>query len=238
MIYVLHKYEDVRKGIEVTGWVAYVGCFLLFAGYTWLATGSVEQASFWTAEWVIAGIRASWILLFVCAYAALVLGSLAWRLEKDSARKARARAAVRTSQFALVVPALLFLLITSMIWAGMFRLAHLVREPFFSSDMITKTLPGGAWLQSHQLLLPDPRCTLVDGDYFRSALAWSVGYQLPVTLALFGAALFLLAWWALPAALTERFPLRGQDKPPRSSTNAESAEWARGIPVAWMPHHP
>lgn len=218
LFYVLRNYEGVRKGVEITGGLVYGVFFLVFACYAYSA--SVPQSTFWTAEWVIAAIRASWMLLFVCALLALVLGSLAWRLHKDQARRARARAAVRTSRLALALPAVLFLLITSMIWAGMFKIARAVHHPFFGSAEISQP-PGGAWLQTHHLI-PNPGCTPVNGDYFPGAVAWSVGYQLPVTLAFFGLALFLLAWWALPAAITERFPLRGKNEPPRSSTNAQS----------------
>lgn len=53
-------------------------------------------------------------------------------------------------------------------------------------------------------------------------LAWSVGYHLPVTLALIGLAAFLTVWWALPSVLTERFPYRQKSGAPRSTTDAVS----------------
>ena len=40
---------------------------------------SVPQATLWTAERIIAALRASWILLVLLAFLALVLGALAWR---------------------------------------------------------------------------------------------------------------------------------------------------------------
>jgi hypothetical protein len=122
LFFVLHNYEGVRKGVEVTGWLVYGACFLIFAGYLRVASVregteaiqcQVPQATFWTAEWMVASIRASWMLLIVFVFLALVLVTLACRRQKDPGKRARVRAAVRTNQFALALPALLFLLITS-----------------------------------------------------------------------------------------------------------------------------
>ncbi len=238
----------MRKGVEITGWVVYAACFLIFAGYLRLAAANqvpeewqVPQATFWTAQWLIASIRASWMLLIVFAFLALILGTLACLRQRDRAKRARVRAAVRTSQFALALPALLFLLITSMMWAGMFSIARWVHKPFFEEQLLTPPPdPAGAWLLTLHLI-PDPGivaaqipvakpdpcvapplCPPSHADYLPGVLAWSVGYQLPITLALFGLALFLLGWWILPGASTERFPLRDKCEPPRSSTNAQS----------------
>ena len=251
LFYVLHNYEDVRKGVEVTGWLVYGVCFLIFIGYLPLASAKwapeaalwqVPQATFWTAEWLIASLRASWMLLIIFAFLALLLGTVACWRQKDTAKRARVRAAVRTGQFALALPALLFLLITSMIWAGMFSIARWVHKPFFEERLLTSP-PGGERLLSLHLIpnpglvaeqVPDPNakadpcattppCPIpTHADYLPGILAWSVGYQLPITLAVFGLALFLLGWWILPGANTERFPLRNKSEPPRSSTNAQS----------------
>jgi hypothetical protein len=221
LYFILSNYEEVRKGVEKTGWFAYGLFFLIFFYYLLPSSHtSVSQATFWTAEWVLASVRASWLLLFAFAFLALVLGSLAWRSQKDEAKRARARAAVRTSRFALALPTVLFLLITSMLWAAMFAIAKMVKKPFF--DVGVRHLPpGGSWLLSLHLI-PKPETVAVCDDYFRGALAWSVGYQLPITLGLFGLGAFLLIWWALPAALTEKFPLRNKKEPPRDSTNEKS----------------
>jgi hypothetical protein len=226
LFYVLHKYEGVRKGVEITGWVVYGVCFLIFAGYLYFNPAGVSQelvvpqATFWTVEWVVAAIRTSWLFLLLFAFLALALGSLAWRSQKDLPKRARARAAVRTSRFALALPAVLFLLITSMLWDSMFFIAKKVQTPFFDPKVLCPPF-GGNWLL-HLHVIPDPKNLPSTGDYLQGVLAWSVGYQLPITLGLFTLALFLLIWWALPAAITERFPLRDQKEPPRSSTNLES----------------
>ena len=125
--YVLSKYERVRHGVQITGWVAYA---LSFCALVYLCYGRhvpVEQATFWMTEWVVAAIRTSWLLMFVFALVALVLGSLLWRREKDRVKRARLRAAVRTSRFALALPGALFLMITAMIWASLFRIAEFAR---------------------------------------------------------------------------------------------------------------
>ena len=218
--YVLNKYEDVRNGVKITGWVVYLICFLIFAAYLGFAQASVQQATFWTAEWLIAALRFSWWLLFVFASAGLVLGGIAWRSVKDPNKQARARAAVRTSRFALAMPALLFVQITSLIWVSLFYLADKVSYPFFQPEWL-KVPPWGNWLV-RAMLIPNPSTTPVERNYLTGIVAWSVGYQAPLSLALFFVALFLLGSWILPGAVTERIPLRNKQEPPRNSTNAQS----------------
>ena len=288
LYFVLKQYDQVRPGIRNTGWAAYTLFFVIFVLlYAFGATGGhrVQQATFWTAEWIIAALRFSWILLLVFAFCALGLGSVAWRSQvKDSAQRARARAAVRTSRFALALPALLFLLLTSMIWASMFGIENKLH--ILDSVQLVPP-PAGAWLPNVGLIpdpskvatgsdkiqilgsvklgpppaatwllrfgfIPDPskedigsagKTYLLDStkvgvspkgawptqvryipdpEYLKGLLAWSVGYQFPVTLVLFTFALLLLIWWALPSALTERFPQRGEKEAPRYSTNSQS----------------
>ena len=78
--------------------------------------------------------------------------------------------------------------------------------------------------------------------YVANMLAWSVGYQLPLTLVLLGVAGFLMGWWALPSVLTERFPLRADKAAPRWSTDGATQQmgfWlSRGLDstraVTWL----
>ena len=234
--YVLSKYERVRHGVQITGWVAYA---LGLSAFLYLCYGRhvpVEKATFWLTEWVVAAIRTSWLLMFVFALVALVLGSLLWRRETDRVRRARLRAAVRTSRFALALPAALFLMITAMIWASLFRIAELARpkQPFFSQGVL-RCEGRVTWLLHRLHLVPDlnhlfPYSTSNPAlDYLKSLLIWSLGYQLPISLGLFSLGIFLLIWWAAPGALTERFPLRNQQIPPRNSTNRESLRLGRWI---------
>ena len=130
----------------------YGSFFLTFLAY--LVNGfSVPQATLWTAEWIIAALRASWILLVLLAFLALVLGALAWRSVADPDDRAKARAAVRTSRFALAIPSVMFLLITTLIWANLFALARNVQDPFLQADNMSLP-PGGQWLP--EFLVPNP----------------------------------------------------------------------------------
>ena len=64
--FILVYYGEVRKGVARIGWVIYSIFFLTFLAY--LVNGSsVPQATLWTAEWIIAALRASWILLALLA---------------------------------------------------------------------------------------------------------------------------------------------------------------------------
>jgi len=220
--YVMGKYEDIRKGVEITGWVLYALSFLTFVSILrTLKPHLVPQASLCVVELLVAAVRLSWMIMIAMAILALLFGSLVCLSEKDPSRRARLRAAVRTSRFALALPTVLFLLVTSAIWGSMFSIADRVRKPFFPEDAVKHQLPLFHFFVRLRLL-PDLTKGAAMHDLLQTLVAWGSGYQLPVTLLLFSLAIFLLIWWALPAALTERFPLRDKQIPPRSSTNAES----------------
>ncbi len=161
LYYVLDKYEDVRKGVHTIGWILFGVSLAIFLGYLALpgmAAGWVPQATVWTAEWILAALRLSWMVLFGFSFLAMILGSVAWRSipKKETGRRARARAAVRTSRFALALPSLLFLLVTTMLWTGMFSIAHGIHDPFFEAQVLSLP-PGGGWLATY--LVPDPTKT-------------------------------------------------------------------------------
>jgi hypothetical protein len=288
LFYVLDKYKNVRRGAQPVGWFLFSLCFLTFSGYlVFLHTSNfrsdpkvVLRATLWTAQWTVAALRLSWMFLFVFVWLALVLGSIAWRSIPKAQRekRARARAAVRTTRFALALPSLMFLLVTTILWAGMFSIARGVHDPIFEEDVLTVAPGGGQWLVEHNLV-PDPQLTVrntdricdpsknpscakinlarikeldekaydepfpgkdSDGrltqvvpvpdtkwknarpDYLEDILIWSAGSGLAATLALLALALFLLFWWALPSAFSEKFRLRDEKKPPRFTTNAGS----------------
>ena len=280
VLYVLGKYETVRKGVKRFGLGLYCFFALLFVYYAYSAyAGSCTamQSTLWTAIWVLAALRISWILLFGLALLALGLGSLAWRsIKNDENKRARARAAVRTSRFALALPTLLFLLITTVLWAGMFSIARSIRYPFFDASVL-KLGPYQNWLPRFYLV-PDPGDTgsnmdatcdsrsnpgcakknlamieplpaeayrepqngVASGrsltqitpvpdeqkhfkpDYLRDVLDWSVTDAFAIALIILAMVLFLLFWWVLPGVMTEKFPLRGDNQPPRASTNAQA----------------
>ena len=243
LYYVIRSYEDVRRGIVVVAWLLYAICFGLFLLYTYATPSSVTQATLWTVEWLLAALRFSWFLLIVFAFLALLFGSFAWRSipRNSQERRARARAAVRTSRFALALPSVLFLLVTVIIWASLFSISSRGIKPSFFPQEELSLPPGGHWL-TRVFLVPVPTLTRQELelrgksdsevaskagtyatlDYLHDVLIWSVTEAFVLTLALTGIGFFLLLWWALPAALTERFPLRTATGPPRNSSNTVS----------------
>ena len=263
--WILSYYEDIRKGVRITGFVLFAAAFLYFVVVlelarenppTHLASGIshtiVPLAAFWTAKVLLGYLRFCWFLIISLAFAALVLGSIAWRSEHDPARRARARAAVRTSRFAFALPCTSFCLITLAIWASLIHLSSgISNNPLFPDTVINAPFPhptvfnglprGLTWIHnawqtfSHHTyalgddLKVDNQEQLTPAKFIPAALAWSVGYQLPVSLVLIAVAGFLLTWWALPSALTERFPYRNEakngqhsGKAPRDTDNATS----------------
>jgi hypothetical protein len=213
----------------------------------------VPLAAFWTAKVLLGYLRFCWFLIISLAFAALIFGSFAWRSERDPARRARARAAVRTSRFAFALPCTSFSLITLAIWASLIHLSSgISSNPLFPEDVINAHFPqlpifDGShpfFTGIHDAWHSFSHATYAQGDddltvgcslqatptsFISDALAWSVGYQLPVSLVLIAVAGFLLTWWALPSALTERFPYRNDakdsqhpGKAPRDTDNATS----------------
>jgi hypothetical protein len=266
--WILSYYEDVRKGVRVTGIVLFAAAFLYFLVALKLAPNTISHltpaalepfdhlrvplAAFWTAKLLLGYLRFCWFLIISLAFAALVLGSIAWRSESDPFRQARARAAVRTSRFAFALPCISFSLITLAIWASLIHLSSsiscnplfpdaVINTPFPHPEIFKGPHPYLAW--THNAWQSFSHLTYAQGDnlsggeaapitaagFISAALAYSVGYQLPVSLALIAVAGFLLTWWALPSALTERFPYRNDakdrqhaGKAPRDTDNATS----------------
>ncbi len=220
LFYILSNYQEVRKGVAISGGIAYVLCLAIFGYFIFHLGVDVAQATFWMVELLVAAIRVSWIFLIAFAFLALVSGSLVWRLQRDDGKRARARAAVRTSRFALALPSALFLVVTSLISGAIYYATRKIAPTAFSSVLDHQLWGLDCLVRYH--LIPNPSCLDFPGNYFESLLVWEVGYQFPLTLGLFFLAMFLLIWWALPGVMTETFPLRQEQKPPRSSTNAES----------------
>lgn len=244
-LYVLGKYDDVRDGAMEIGLALYGICFAAFVVALALAakqatSSPLAQPTLWTMQWILAGLRISWILLFLFAVAAFILGWLAWFTlpKKNPPKRARARAAVRTSRLALALPALLLLLLFIFLWGGLFDWT--VHSSLFSTHPLFPMEPGAhptaaSHFQCLTFLFFDPadipkvlgnelpsRHEINPNNYFAALLVWSVGPGLAITLGLMASAFFLLAWWALPSVITEKFPLRSEKVPPRSSTNRES----------------
>ncbi len=111
----------------------------------------VPLAAFWTAKVLLGWLRFCWLLIISLAFAALVLGSIAWRSERDPGRRARARAAVRTSRFAFALPCTSFCLITLAIWASLIHFSSgISSNALFPDAVITAPFPTSeAFYDSH-----------------------------------------------------------------------------------------
>jgi hypothetical protein len=236
----LSAYQNTRPGIQGWGWTAY-GLALIGFGissyYAWhenAQTGIwVKQASFWSVQWTLALVRLSWIGLALLAISSSILGAVAWR--RAGAERSKARAAVRTSRFALAMPSFLFVLVTSLIWAALFSIGQKIHDPFYDPDVIRNPAwhPHQNWMDNFDLFpkqsiadgfppdcqdskpicLGQPRktcscSTQTEPDYLKGVLAWSIGSGSYIVVLVTLAGLIILVWWALPSVLTEKFPPR------------------------------
>lgn len=143
MWWALGAYQSTRPGILGLGWATY---FIALTGFAmasmvgikrgWGVSVSVQLASFWTAQWALLALRISWLVFALFAIISSALGAIAWRRAGSDEEKAKARAAVRTSRFALAMPAFLFVLFTSLIWAALFKIEDSIQSPFFGHDIL------------------------------------------------------------------------------------------------------
>jgi hypothetical protein len=268
--YALDAYDDVRRGVLAFGVSTYVAALVLFVRFAFAARAHVSQdaqiwmqvASLRTMQWILILLRVFWVGFTLLAICSSVCGAILWRSEPAGPEREKARAAVRTSRFAMALPAFLFVFVTAFIWAGLFSIAHAVRTPFFDQNRVLSStrIQAPSWLYFDLLPVPSiasgfpPSCTheatancsetekacgtcvtVVDRDYLKGVLAWSIGYGSYITVIVAAAGMFVLVWWALPSVLTEKFPLRrsydpanpkerNKTKPPRDSNNRET-EW-------------
>lgn len=243
----LNAYETVRPGVQIAGWFCYAAAIVRFGMFGHRASGWdrdtsywVQQASFWTVQWLVSLLRFSWITLALLSILSALMGAIAWRRVRGASARAQARAAVRTSRFALALPLFLFVLITSFLWAGLFSIARAIRNPFFDRTVISHPAPHPHWkaLQSVDVFpnasiaqnFPDAcaeKCTVdcsqcafiqasqqeIQPDYLKGVLAWNFGYGSYFVAIITMGALLILGWWALPSVLTERFPARREFSP-------------------------
>jgi hypothetical protein len=234
------SYDEVRNGAKEATLVLYGLSFLAFAlilvGHRHTPVG-IERTGLWTTEVVLFALRCSWALLFALALLGLVLGSYAWRSLPDGPGKARAKASVRTSRFALATPTVGILIVTLALWSGLFvRTANRpdcqacpsssFATKLFGEDAPKDMLGGwlGARLPSPSLVAPltylprEPRGTTTDA-YFRALLVWSATPAFSAVLLILAVGLFLMLLWLVPSILSE-------GTPPRGSANA--ASWRMG----------
>jgi hypothetical protein len=252
LFWILNLYDDERKGVLATGIFFFAVSLGTFVWFLWQAhrspcpeTPVVVLATLWTAQLLLSIARWVWGAMVLCAIAASLLGSIAWRQMKG--RKpagpewGRARAAVRTSRLALALPTLLFLQVTLLIWAAFLTGTRQLMpegDSIFSYAVVDEAIAAPWYPRLEKLWLLPPWDLTVksekyleplkgkedhrENNYALRVLAWTMGYHLPVLLALVAVTSFLLAWWALPSVLTESMIRRGERKPPRDTSDAVS----------------
>jgi len=117
------SYDEVRDGANEVAWLLYGASLATFLPILCLIRehkNPIEQATLWMMQIVLASLHLSWMLLVLFALVTLCLGSWAWRSLPDGPKRARAKAAVRTSRFALAMPTLGILIVSLGFWSGLF----------------------------------------------------------------------------------------------------------------------
>lgn len=268
----LDAYQDTRPGIWGIGWGFYCAALVTFGVFGYYARQGtnesisheasfwIQEASFWTVQWLLVSLRLSWILLAFFAGLAFLFGAITWRRAPE---KAKARAAVRTSRFALALPSFLFVLVTSFIWAGLFSVGQKINDPFFTQEVLSHAdgVSRDAcprWLaRVGEYFDVFPNVGMAEGfrdcearkpvctgpqkdsgscssntqlDYLRGVLAWSTGYGSYLAVLITLAGLIILVWWALPSVLTEKFPPRL----PYDARKTDPPRSATNHESAWM----
>lgn len=123
LYFLVCAYRDVRQG---AGFWSYIFFGLFFVIFVWcLCSGwrpSVEQATVWTEQGLLAGLRKCWLAVMALGWMAGLVGVIGWRQDRKSSPEvaARSHAAVRTGRLALALPTLLFFLLSVSLWSGGF----------------------------------------------------------------------------------------------------------------------
>jgi len=231
------SYDEVRDGANEVAWTLYGASLATFLAILCLIRehkNPIEQATLWMMQIVLAALHFSWMLLVLFALLTLCLGSWAWRSLPDGPERARAKAAVRTSRFALAMPTLGILIVSLAFWSGLFVKATKTKQASdrcsqssIATKLFNNAIPKplrspkviGFVLDEEysQKYLDLEACPqgMAPNDYFQAVLVWSATPALPLVLVVLSTGTFLLLLWLLPSFFTER-------KPPRGSDNASS----------------
>jgi hypothetical protein len=226
-----NSYDDVRDGAWEAAlilWILWIIPFtILLFGHTGLP---VDQITLWMIQSILAVLRFSWILLFGFAFAAFVLGGLSWRkIRRDENRRARARAAIRTSRLALALPTMGVLIVTLALFSILF-VKTTASEPYTSSiasqlfgEIIREPLSPPHWLGWLMLdrhgagpYIDGPECpdSMSPNEYFKGVLVWSASLAFPIILALLLCGLLLMILWVTPSIYSEMHPPRRSENKP------------------------
>lgn len=239
------KYDPLRPGafkLSIGLYVVNHFWFLFYllphaAGTTGVGQNQVAAASLWAVQWIFGELLLTWILCLLCALFSWPLSELCKHginqdddLGKD--RAARATAAFRTSRFAFALPAILFVIATCALWAGVVvygadklkafdgvttDVAKLGPSSSKSLSIIIPSIPAVyQWLGRIRppYKAPDCECpahvtpaqTLFWSNYLDGLLLVSVTPGLPITMTTFLLSLLLLTWAVLPSVVFEVKP--------------------------------
>jgi hypothetical protein len=127
---VAKQFDELRPGALWLSLVIYGLNLLLFLAYLLPKTIKVQPhvlpqnqlatASFWAVQCIFGQLVLAWISCLASAF--LSWWPLSWLckggIENDQPRLARAIAAFRTGRFAFAVPAILFVIVTTILWSG------------------------------------------------------------------------------------------------------------------------
>lgn len=213
----------------------------------------LATASLWAVQWIFGELLLAWVL---CLAFAFISWPLSWYcergIENDAKRLARANAAIRTGRFAFAVPAILFVIVTCALWAGVVVYGSDQFKAFegvtydaamagpSNSKYLSYFIPSIPAVQSWTSEVspaekpadgkyPAPTATAVEwSEYLRGLLLVSVTPGLPITMALFAISLLLLTWAVLPSIIFEKKPEWVQNA--RSLHIRSLGEWlSRGL---------
>jgi hypothetical protein len=239
------KFEQLRPGayaLSILLFVINAGWFLFYLLPN--AQSQFAVASLWAVQWIFGELLLSWILCLLCALFARPLAifcactirprrqgdeKLEKTRERTKERKARAVAAFRTGRFAFSIPAILFVIVTCVLWSGILvygsdKLNAFATVPLDAADhaaasgwasyIIPGVTPVVRRMDRISQPSPPPECcakpippgTTFWSKYLRGLLLVCVTPSLPVTMALFALSLLLLVWAVLPSIVYEIKP--------------------------------
>lgn len=122
------KFEQLRPGVFRLTIALYVLNAVFFLAYLLPqaviaepnSQYQVPTAALWAVQWIFGELSLAWITCLLSALISWPLGVLCLRAipEAETDRRARAIAAFRTGRFAFAVPAVLFMIVTTVLWAG------------------------------------------------------------------------------------------------------------------------
>jgi hypothetical protein len=197
------------------------------------AHNQFATASLWAVQWIFGELLLSWILCLLCAFFTLPLAVFCtWFVrpeggetrERAKERKARAFAAFRTGRFAFSIPAILFVVVTCVLWSGIVVYGSDKFNAFAAvppdakdqgasaSGWASYIIPGVTPVVERMGRIgePDPPQappgTVYWSKYLRGLLLVCVTPSLPVTMILFALSLLLLIWAVLPSIVFEIKP--------------------------------